>query len=201
VQGGESFPQGAPDGAYGRLCAGCHGSLDGDPEHALPPVADVDVVTGASRTLAAYQQRDPRRPRTPRSMLGIAPKDFDFGRDLAPSLARSCALSGCHAGPSPAGGLDLVPTPTAYYDAAYEALLAWGDGSGGARKYVDEPDASAYASFLIEKLTGRELGAPRLLGSPCPPPGSPGPPLDEDVVRAFMRWIDLGAIYRTPEPR
>jgi hypothetical protein len=199
VQGGETFPQGAPPAAYGRLCAGCHGALDGDPAHALPPVDAPDAITEASRTLSAFEARNPRRPRAPLPLGDARPRGFDFGRDLAPSLERSCALAGCHAGTAPAGGLSLVPTPTTYYDAAYEALQAFGPGSTGGKKYVDERNASAWGSYLIEKITGRELGAPRALGVPCPPPGSGAPPLDADVVRAFIRWVDLGAFYRTPE--
>jgi hypothetical protein len=197
VQGGERFPQGTQPALYPRLCAGCHGALDGDPDHALG-TPEPDAITTASVTLAAYEGRNPRRPRDP-VVVGVGgAKDFDFGRDLAPSLARSCALDGCHAGAAPAGGLDLTPTPTAYYDAAYEALQAFGAGSTGGKRYVDERGASARGSYLIERLLGRELDAPRALDGVCPPPGSGAPPLDPDVVAALIRWIDLGAVYRAP---
>ncbi|MBK7076611.1 MAG: PD40 domain-containing protein [Myxococcales bacterium] len=197
VQGGEKFPQGTQPEHYPRLCAGCHGSLDGDPGHALGPI-DPDAITMASVTQAAYRRGDPRRP-LPAVRLGEGgAKDFDFGRDLAPSLARSCAVVGCHAGAAPVGGLDLTPTPTAYYDAAYEALQAWGAGSTGGKRYVDERGASARGSFLMEKLLGKELAAPRALDFRCPPVGAPVPPLDPDVIAAFAQWIDGGAVYRAP---
>jgi hypothetical protein len=147
-------------------------------------------------TLSTHQSANPRRPLPPE--LCASPEGFHFRRDLAPILVRSCALGGCHAGAAPAGGLALTPTPTAYYDAAYEALQAFGDGSGAGKRYVNERDASARSSYLAEKLLGRELGAPRQLDFPCPPPGSAAPPLSDGEVRAFLRWIDLGAIYRTP---
>jgi hypothetical protein len=199
LPGGWKMSAGAPFGRYGLLCAGCHGSIDGDPAHALPPVtpSDIDTVASASITLSSHEARDPRRPLPPIALGKSAPPSFHFRRDLGPILERSCALAGCHAGAAPAGGLDLTPTPTAYYDRAYEALEAFGDGSTGGKRYVDERGASAYGSYLMEKLTGRELGAPRALDFQCPPPGS-APPLSADEIKAFLRWIDLGAIYRTP---
>jgi hypothetical protein len=198
VQGGERFPQGAQPRDYGRLCAGCHGALDGDPAHAMGPL-DLDAVTQASVTLSSFAARDPRRPLPPLRVGEAGAKSFDFGRDLAPSLARSCAVASCHAGAAPAGGLDLTPAPTAYYDTAYEALQAWGPGSTGGKRYVDERNASARGSYLMEKLLGRELDAPRPLSGPCPPPGAAVPSVDPDVIDAFARWIDTGAIYRSPE--
>lgn len=197
VQGGEHFPQGTQPEHYGRLCAGCHGALDGEPDHALGPF-DVDAITMASVTQAGFRRGDPRRP-LPVPRLGIGGgKDFDFGRDLAPSLARSCAVAGCHAGATPVGALDLTPTPTTYYDAAYEALQAWGPGSTGGKRYVDERGASARGSYLMEKLLGKDLEAPRVLDFACPPSGAAVPPLDPDVVAAFAQWIDGGAVYRAP---
>ncbi len=197
VQGGERFPQGAQVRDYGRLCAGCHGALDGDPDHAMGPL-ELDAVTQASVTLSTFAARDPRRPLPPVAVGGAGAKSFDFGRDLAPSLARSCAVAGCHVGAAPAGGLALTPTPTAYYDAAYEALQAWGPGSTGGKRYVDERNASARGSYLMEKLLGKELDAPRPLSGRCPPPGAPVPALDRDVIDALARWIDTGAVYRSP---
>ncbi len=200
VQGGERFPQGAQPRDYGRLCAGCHGAVDGDPDHALGPL-DLDAITQASVTRSTFAGRDPRRPLPPVRVGAAGGKDFDFGRDLAPTLSRSCAVAGCHAGATPAGELALVPVPTTYYDAAYEALQAWGPGSTGGKRYVDERNASARGSYLMEKLTGRELDAPRALSGRCPPDGAAVPAVDPDVIAAFARWIDTGAVYRAPGVR
>jgi hypothetical protein len=197
VQGGERFPQGTQPDAYPRLCAGCHGALDGDSDHAMVPI-DADAITSASITLSTFADRNPRRPLAPQPIGAFGAKGFDFGRDVAPSLERSCAVAGCHAGATPAGGLALTPTPTVYYDAAYEALQAFGAGSTGGKKYVDERGASARGSYLIEKILGRELDAPRALDFQCPPAGAQVPPLDPDVITALIRWIDLGAVYRAP---
>jgi hypothetical protein len=195
--GGEVVPQGVPVDQYPRLCSGCHGALDGRPADALPPMIDLDAIAGASITQATNAAANPRRPLAP-AVVADPRVSFDFGRDLAPIFVRSCALAGCHAGAAPAGGLDLDAQPTDYYDSAYEALQAFGDGSGGGKKWIDERDGSARRSFLMEKLLDRELDAPRALDAPCPPPGSSAPPLTREELAAIARWIDLGAIYRTP---
>ncbi|MCC7536188.1 MAG: PD40 domain-containing protein [Deltaproteobacteria bacterium] len=202
LQGGWRLTAGAPLGLFGRLCAGCHGAIDGDPAHALPPLTerDTDVVSSASVTLSSHAAANPRRPLEPVALPigGVLPEAFHFRRAFGPLLSRSCASSGCHAGRTPAGGLALEPTPTDYYDAAYEALQAFGEGSTGGKRYIDERGASAHGSFLIEQITGVERGAPRTVRAPCPPPDSGVPALTEDEVRALVRWIDLGAIYRVP---
>ncbi|MCC6995556.1 MAG: hypothetical protein IT370_13180 [Deltaproteobacteria bacterium] len=202
--GGEVMPQGVALSAYPVACAGCHGALDGDAAHAFAavPEAALDALSQASVTLASHQGRDPRRPRAAQAALPSGDEPgFDFARELGPILARSCATQGCHLGATPAGGLTLDPVPTAYYDRAYEALQAFGDGSGGGKRYVDERGASARRSYLMEKLLGRELEAPRVLTEACPPPGAAVPALDARELAAFARWIDLGAIYRAPAPR
>jgi hypothetical protein len=187
VAPGQTFPGGVSPELYPTLCAGCHGALSGRPADAVTPVPD--VITEASATLATYTNLDPRRPRKP-DPVGAAPFTIDFRRDVAPLVARSC-LS-CHRAGAAAGGLALDPTPTQRFDAMYEALLAPGEGSGGGRKYVDERDASAPQSHLVERIYGRELDAPRALTRACPG----DPPLAEGEKLTFVRWIELGAVYR-----
>jgi hypothetical protein len=200
LQGGWKLTAGAPLGRYSRMCSACHGSIDGDPGHALPPIDDVeaDVVSSASITLATHEDRNPRRPLAPIPLATSPPPSFHFRRDLGPILERSCAVGGCHAGATPAAGLSLVPAPTTYYDAAYEALMTFGDGSTGGKRWVDERGQSARGSVLMERITGRELDAPAPLTGVCPPAGSGAPPLTPDEIAAIARWIDMGAIYRTP---
>ena len=200
VLGAQKLTVGVNPKRYTRLCAGCHGSTSGRPEDALPPPTpgEADVVSGASTTLATFKDGNPRLPLPSVALATGALPTFHFRRDLGPILSRSCAVTGCHAGASPKGGLDLTPRKTTYYDSAYEALQAFGDGSTGGKKYLDERGASAFGSYLMEKIAGRELGAPRTLDFQCPPAGSGVPGLSTDEVKAFARWIDLGAIYRTP---
>lgn len=191
VAPGQTFPGGVAPELYPTLCAGCHGSLSGNPGDVGGPIPD--TVTQASVTLATNAQLDPRRPLAP-ARVGDAPLTIDFRRDVRPLLARSCAS--CHGGASPAGSLDLDARPTASFDTAYEALLAPGPGSVDGRKYVDEAGSSAFGSFLLERILGRELGAPRALDGACPGV----PPLSEDERLVFVRWVDLGATYRGVAP-
>ena len=72
------------------------------------------------------------------------------------------------------------------------------DALAYAHDLVDERGASARGSYLIEKLLGKELDAPRALDFRCPPVGAAVPPLDPDVIAAFAQWIDGGAVYRAP---
>ena len=164
---GERHALSIPRALFGQTCGGCHGSLTGRPADV---VGHVDVVSGASRTLAtrAATSGDPRQPTGWRSGRVTPPTGVDFERDLRPVLERRCV--GCHDGPP----LDLRGA------AAFEAL----------RAHVDHRDGRAIRSYLMEKLLGRELDAPRRLegGTPHDLPAS--------ELRAFMVWIDLGATRR-----
>lgn len=187
----ERFPGGASPALYPSLCAGCHGSLSGLPSDARPDIPD--VITAASVTPASHHDANPRRPRPP-ERVGGAPVSVDFRRDVRPLLQRSCVE--CHGGAAPAGGLDLTPRPTASFDAMYEALLAVGAGSVGGRRYVDEAGSSAWTSHLVERVYGREMGAPKAVTRACP--GEP--PLTDEERLTVARWIDLGAVYRGVAP-
>lgn len=188
VAPGQTFPGGVSPALYPTLCAGCHGALSGRATEVGGVVPD--VVTQASVTMATHAQSDPRRPLPPTATLD-APIAIDFRRDVLPSLTRSC--TGCHGGATPAGGLVLEARATANFDAAYEALLAPGAGSGSGKKYVDEPRSSAFTSHIVERIYGRELGAPRNgLRAECM-----GTPALSDAERlTVVRWIDTGAVYR-----
>jgi hypothetical protein len=134
VAPGETFPGGVNPELYPILCASCHGSLSGrvgDVGGSVP-----DIITAASVTLATHENLDPRRPLEPQR-IGDAPVSVDFQNSVAPLLARSCSTSGCHEGATPAAGLDLLATPTASFDSAYEALLQAGAESGAGFRYVE----------------------------------------------------------------
>lgn len=183
VAPGERFPGGVDPALYPTLCAGCHGALSGDPGDVGGPIPD--LVTAASVTLATHENLDPRRPIAP-VVVGDAPFAVDFVHHVRPLIERSCTSGGCH---GESAALDLRAAATQSFDTAYEALLASGD-------YVDAEGSSAWSSHLIERLYGRELGAPRELSGSC----AGEPPLDEEERLVFVRWIDLGAPYRGGEP-
>ncbi len=192
VAPGQTFPGGVAPALYPALCATCHGSLSGDPNDSVGPVPD--VITNASMTMATHNNMDPRRPRAPIA-VGHDPISIDFRTNVLPTLARSC-VHGCHEGPLAAGGLNLSAAPTMQFDSAYEALVASGSGSGHGRKYVDDVASNARASYLMERILGRELDAPRTVDGSCP--GEP--PLGAEERLTLTRWIDLGAIYRGSTP-
>jgi len=112
VAPGETFPAGVSPERYTTDCAGCHGSLDGEPEGALTAP---DSITQASITLATHENRDPRRPKAPVQALGplIA---TDFLGAVRPLIERSC--TGCHD--------ELVPRPDGPFDSAYRWLIDGG---------------------------------------------------------------------------
>lgn len=175
---GQTLVQGTSPAGYAQRCAPCHGAADGDPAHVF--VAP-DVLTMASQTLGRYEGGDPRRP-LPVPVADASTRiEVDFSADVRPILERRC---GCHTSASPAAGLDLARRPTRWFDAGYERLLA-GD-------LVDEETGSARRSFLVEKLTGRELDAPRALDAPGIAHGD----VSADELRTIVRWIDLGANFR-----
>lgn len=105
-------------------------------------------------------------------------------------------MNGCHDKLGASGGLDLTVTPSVQFDSAYEALVALGSGSGHGRKYVDDLGSSARTSYLVERILGRELDAPRMVTGVC----LGEPPLSADERLTITRWIDLGAIYRGSTP-
>lgn len=184
---------------YRQRCAGCHGSIDGLDSAALGPVPD--AITRASVSHSTHDRADPLEPLAP-VPVGLERADWrsvDFVRDVQPILDASCAIAGCHAGPAPAGGLSLTGAPTQHYTDAYESLHAFGEGSGGGKRYVDGEGARARASYLVEKITGQEMDAPRDLAGACPPPGSGVPPLDAATLERVVEWIELGATFRGAE--
>lgn len=187
---GERFPVGIPEGAFPARCAGCHGAMDGLPGSVFRP--EVDVVTGASVTEARFEYGDRRRPRDLPGMPADARVFVDFVTDVVPVLNTACIS--CHGAETPAGGLSLTDRPTLHYVDAYESLLGPGEGSAGGFRYVDARGHSARASYLVEKLLGRELDAPRAVSSPCPPAGATA--LAETQVEMIVRWVELGAAFR-----
>ena len=193
---GQVMTQGVPsESVYSARCAACHGALDGEPTHAF--VAP-DIITTASVTLSSHQGRDPRRPLPPPALGDATRMRVDFQHEIRPLLDRSCAVSACHAGPSPSAGLDLSATPTARFDRGYEGLLERGEGSVGGYRFVDGAGASARGSYLLEHLGGQELAAPRACpapGVPHPLPGSGVPALSQAELKTLARWIELGASW------
>jgi hypothetical protein len=196
IAGGQTLHQGLAPDAFDRACTHCHGSRSGTPSDSF---VSVDVTARASLSLARMELDDPDRPRTP-PLLGLATRlPAEWRTVVAPALARSCTASSCHSGTTPAAGLSLEPRPTGRYDVAYESLVARGNGSANGFRYVDVLGATARGSFLVERLLGRELDAPRAVEITTSHRGEP--PLDDDELRSIARWIESGALFCTEHCR
>ena len=186
-----------------QTCGACMGSMTGDPKDLFGPVnpfsgqGEVDAIAEARGT-------------APSMGLEVADRRVvDFGRDVQPLLDRHCVA--CHGDQEPAAGLALTSARTTYYNEAYESLMELEDpasGWYGRKRYVSERNALAIESYLIEKVFGRELKAPRALEGDAPHPspalfaerGLDPAPLSDEQRRTLALWIDLGATFHGPVP-
>ncbi len=196
---GEAFGNGVARPTYDRVCGGCHGSYDGGSERGF---AGFDTITSASATLATHESAERRK-----SPLDATRPEWrrqvSFKGRLQALLEDRCVR--CHGASAPAAGLDLSATSAGRYAGpwsnGYESLHRLGTGSGSARagawqrEYVDEREARARRSHLIEKIYDRELDAPRaLVRGGC----RAAEVLDEDAKAELVLWVDLGATYLAP---
>ncbi len=172
---GEKHTLSIPRALFAQTCSGCHGGFTGDVTDTL---RRPDVITSASRTLAMWDS-EKKRNRRPANHREERPESFitvDFERDIRPILEHKCV--GCHSRDHPAAELDLSA------EHAFDGL----------RKYVEHRESLAIKSYLIEKLTGRELRALRPLVGEVPHPSQS--PVSKTELRKLIRWIDLGASRR-----
>ena len=143
------------------------------------------------------------RPSTPLDQLPVQRRSVDFRRDVMPIIDKKCA--GCHgqdqAPPRLDGGLALVEHPggQAYFNRAYESLLAVQDGSEESfrGKYVDP--GRARTSPLVWHVLGRNMSRPwdrQSASRPFKPiPPGESQPLDEKEKLVFVQWVDMGASF------
>lgn len=99
------------------------------------------------------------------------PVDFDW--QIQPIFSQSCALSGCHLGPSPTGNLNLTPGQS--YDNLVNVV------SFGYPPALRVKPGSPEESVLYHKVSysGR-------YGQGMPPTG----PLPQEKVDLIRRWIE-----------
>lgn len=171
ASGGEVVPGGTNRATYEHACAGCHGTISGDPADAA--LREPDVLSSASVTLASHRDRDRRSPLPPVTMM--LDERVDYVTSVLPIVRAECVS--CH---SSGASLDLEARAGLRFDAGYEALAA----------FVDLGTLRARRSALIERVTGLELDAEAPLRGRCPPEGA-----SDATVSALVRWIEAGAFY------
>ncbi|MCK6545720.1 hypothetical protein L6R52_07620 [Myxococcota bacterium] len=189
VQPGEKLTFSIPRPVYTTRCSGCHGSLTGRPEDAL---GRPDLVTAASRVMSTWSRATGRRSPDVQQPITV-----DFRRDVQPILDRRCVS--CHSGPT-APAPDLRGESLGPYTVAYVALHTLetpGSGNFADKRWVDERQALASSSHLVEKLIGRELHSPRRLTTPGVAHATD---LEPAELLTLTRWIDLGATFLGGQP-
>lgn len=95
--------------------------------------------------------------------------NVSFGRHVEPLLQQRCAVSGCHAGSTPAAGLNLQTPAYSNLMNHQPRLVVAGAGNN---------------SLLIQRLDGRIQ--PRMPLS--------GNPLNQNQIDGIKKWIDEGAL-------
>ena len=101
--------------------------------------------------------------------------------DVQPILSAGCAVSGCHAGASPAQGMNLSGGQTH----SNTVNVASNQLPGMDRIEPGQPDQS----YLVHKIQGTQ-GSVGGTGSRMPPGGTPLTQAQIDVIRA---WVTAGA--------
>ena len=172
---GEQFSMSVPYSLFPQTCGGCHGALTGEPNDTF---GRPDAVTSASRTATTWDAsgHHERQPANWGQTLTL--KRVTFDADIRPILDEACV--GCH---TQEDSLDLAS------GSAFEAL----------RRFVAHREALSGKSYLVEKLTGKELRAPRALSGDGPHPAEGT--LGGDDLLTIVRWIDLGSQRGGPAKR
>lgn len=101
---------------------------------------------------------------------------FSFIQDNV--FTPSCAVSGCHAGPSPAAGQDLSAGE------AFANIVGIPSGQVPALQRVNPGNADD--SYIVRKLEG----GPAIVNNQMP---LGQPPLSSELIEAVRSWIDAGA--------
>jgi len=106
------------------------------------------------------------------------PTEISFAQSIQPIFTQRCALSGCHAGSSPAQGMSL------------EAGKAYGNIVNVPSREKPElmrvkPDSSS-VSYLVQKIRG----VSGIVGARMPFGASP---LTDAQIQTIAEWVDQGA--------
>ncbi len=142
-----------------------------EPDMALPGDLKVSVrVTGLDGQTAEITDAFT-------TTAGSGPDPISFINEVQPIFTANCALSGCHAGTSPASGLNLSSN-------AYSRIVNVSSGQRSSLFLIKPLDPDN--SYLIHKIKGNDISGSRM------PFGRP--PLTVDVIALIENWIRQGAL-------
>lgn len=117
--------------------------------------------------------------------IAIAPALHATAADVAPILARSCAVGGCHLRAPGAGGLVLDAS-------SWRAALVGVPSQANPSMMLVAAGAPA-RSWLVAKLDGAFCGAACNARGGCGGEMPPGEPLADDERALLIAWIREGA--------
>lgn len=154
--------------------------------------------------------------RRPSNRLFLPPeqrRSITFRHDVAPLLAKHCALAGCHGGSETPLRLpdQEFPWSEESLRKAYQNLTGVTVSAGEKKsqdappgKYVDR--GQARTSWLVWQLLGTNTSRPwdtppvRSAKVTTMPPMDRAAPLNAEDKRVIIQWIDLGAQFDLPKP-
>lgn len=122
---------------------------------------------------------------TPALALGQAD---DLEARVAAIFARSCAVSGCHSGPTPQMGMDLSP------ERFYHATV--GQPSTEKSDVLRVAPGRPEASYLVHKVEGRE----GIVGTQMPFTGDKLTPAEVETIKDWIRSIPEDRSERAAPP-
>ena len=118
-------------------------------------------------------------PKPPECTSQVPGDPISYQANIAPLLARSCGLAGCHLPPLVNAGLDLTPAK------AYNQMVGVNSQQVPRLKRIKPGDPDN--SYLIHKLEGRS----DIIGVRMP--RGNGPYLTDGQILVIKRWIANGA--------
>ena len=179
-QPGEMHTLSTPRRLFTQNCAGCHGSLTGKKEDVI---RRPDGITGASRTKSLWNHIEQKSilPSNYSLVINKASRMYSYINNIRPIIENKCIS--CHDAKNETTQIDLSK----------------GNGFNTLLRYIENREALAIKSELIEILTGQEYLAPKKNADDVPHPADN--PLSEEEILTFIRWIDLGALHSEESER
>lgn len=122
------------------------------------------------------------RPKPPKCTSQVAGDPISYQNNIAPILAQSCGLAGCHIPPTVNFALDLSPAK------AYDQIVDVDSVQDLRLKRIKPGDPER--SYLLLKLQPDAAFQGNLMPDGCPGPPRAGPRcLLPDEIEAFRTWI------------